>query len=139
MGHTADPKRFWRKTRLCLMPSLWWENQPLVAIEAMINGIPVIGSDRGGIPEALGRSGVILPLPERLTPETRLLSTPEEVSPWVEAVIRVWDDPQLDADLSRRSLAEATRWDQRELATCYAEFFSAIPCRPEPDPLKNRE
>ena len=44
------------------MPSLWWENQPLVAIEAMINGIPVIGSDRGGIPESLGEAGS-LPCP----------------------------------------------------------------------------
>ena len=53
------------------MPSLWWENQPLVAIEAMINGIPVIGSDRGGIPETLGEAGFCLPLPERLTPATQ--------------------------------------------------------------------
>ena len=68
MPVTTDPRRFWRLTKILLMPSLWWENQPLVAIEAMINGIPVIGSDRGGIPETLGDGGIALPLPERLTP-----------------------------------------------------------------------
>ena len=66
MPHTTDPRRFWALTRIALLPSLWWENQPLVAIEAMINGIPVIGSDRGGIPETLGDGGLTLPLPERL-------------------------------------------------------------------------
>ena len=93
MPHTTDPRRFWRLTKIALMPSLWWENQPLVAIEAMINGIPVIGSDRGGIPETVGDGGVVLPLPERLTPATRIVPEAEEVEPWVEAIIRLWDDP----------------------------------------------
>ena len=57
MPNTTDCRRFWSLTKIALMPSLWWENQPLVAIEAMTNGIPVIGSDRGGTPEALGASG----------------------------------------------------------------------------------
>ena len=69
MPHTTDPRRFYALTRIALMPSLCPENQPLVAVEAMINGIPVIGSDRGGIPEALGDCGFVLPLPERLTPD----------------------------------------------------------------------
>ena len=60
MSHTNDPRDFWRMTRILLLPSLWWENQPLVAVEAMINGIPVIGSDRGGIPEVLGGAGLLI-------------------------------------------------------------------------------
>ena len=92
MPHTTDCRRFWSLTKIALMPSLWWENQPLVAIEAMINGIPVIGSDRGGIPETLGESGFALPLPERLTPATKIVPSAEEVEPWVETVIRLWDD-----------------------------------------------
>ena len=63
MPVTTDPRRFWRLTKICLMPSLWWENQPLVAVEAMINGIPVVGSDRGGIPETLGDGGCAFPCP----------------------------------------------------------------------------
>jgi glycosyltransferase involved in cell wall biosynthesis len=110
MAHTSDPRRFWAVTKVCLLPSLWWENQPLVAVEAMLNGIPVIGSDRGGIPETLGDAGIILPLPDRLTPSTRELPTPEEVAPWVEAIIRLWDDPAYYAEQSRRSLAESRRW-----------------------------
>ena len=92
MPHTTDPRRFYALTRIALLPSLCPENQPLVAVEAMINGIPVIGSDRGGIPEALGECGFVLPLPERLTPGGRVVPEAAEVEPWVEAIIRLWDD-----------------------------------------------
>ena len=108
------------------MPSLWWENQPLVAVEAMINGIPVIGSDRGGLPEALGNSGVVLPLPVRLTPYSRELPTTEEVTPWVEAVIRLWDDTDWYTELRRRALAESRRWEPVILELRYARFFTDV-------------
>ncbi|WP_169973287.1 glycosyltransferase [Tautonia rosea] len=126
MAHTADPRRFWGKTRVCLMPSLWWENQPLVAVEAMINGIPVIGSDRGGIPETLGDAGIVLPLPDRQTPSTRTLPTAEEVAPWVEAIIRLWDDPGFFEEHRRRAREEARRWDAEVLEAGYSRFFSEI-------------
>ena len=83
------------------MPSLWWENQPLVAIEAMINGIPVIGSDRGGIPQTLGAAGFCLPLPDQLTPATQIVPTAKEVEPWFETIIRLWDEQSLYAEQSR--------------------------------------
>jgi glycosyltransferase involved in cell wall biosynthesis len=89
MGHTHDPRHFWSVTRIGLMPSLAAETQGLAAMEAMTNGIPVIASDRGALPETVGGAGVVLPLPERLTPATRFPPTAEEVAPWVEAVIRL--------------------------------------------------
>jgi glycosyltransferase involved in cell wall biosynthesis len=135
MGHTPDPRQFWGVTRVGLLPSLWWENQPLAAVEAMVNGIPVIGSDRGGTPEALGGSGVVLPLPERLTPFTRELPTPEEIAPWVEAVIRLWDDPEWYAEQGRRALAEARRWSSEALEPLYVRFFTEV--RPAQKPPLN--
>ena len=44
------------------------------------------------LPETLGDAGVVLPLPDRLTPESKILPTAEEMEPWVEAIIRLWDD-----------------------------------------------
>lgn len=133
MGHTHDPRQFWGVTRVCLMPSLWWENQPLVAIEAMMNGIPVIASDRGGIPETLGDSGIVLPLPDRLTPATRSLPTADEVAPWVEAIIRLWDDEAAYRDQCRRARSEARRWDPEVLEPQYVRFFQEV--RPRKAPL----
>ncbi len=123
MGHTHDPREFWGVTKVCLMPSAWWESQGLVAIEAMANGIPVIGSDRGAIPETLGGAGIVLPLPERITQATRILPTAEEVAPWVEAVIRLWDDAEFYEGHRLKALAEAKRWDPAVLEPRYVEFF----------------
>ena len=36
-------------------PSIWPENSPFVIQEAMLSGIPVVGSRIGGIPELMDR------------------------------------------------------------------------------------
>jgi glycosyltransferase involved in cell wall biosynthesis len=134
MAHTHDPRDFWGVTKVCLMPSLWWESQGLVAVEAMVNGIPVIASDRGALPETLGGAGIVLPLPERITQATRMLPTAEEVAPWVEAVIRLWDDAEFYQDHRRRALAEARRWDPEVLEPQYVEFFRNLKPGSKPAP-----
>ncbi len=126
INHTPDPRQFWGESRICLMPSVGMESQGLVAIEAMINGIPVIASDRGALPETLGGSGIVLPLPDRITPATRMLPTAAEVGPWVEAIIRLWDDPALDEEHRRRALAEARRWDPDVLEPRSVAFFRSL-------------
>lgn len=123
MEHTSDPRHFYRVSRALLMPSLVPETFGRVAAEAMTNGIPVLASDRGALPETLGRSGVVLPLPSRLRPERRLLPTAEEVGPWIEAVLRLWDDPEFEEDLRRRGVREAERWSFEALAPQYKRFF----------------
>jgi hypothetical protein len=130
MAHTTDPRQFWSLTKIALVPSLWWENQPLVVIEAMINGIPVIGSDRGGTPETAGNGGEILPLPGRLTPITKIVPEAHEVEPWVEAVIRLWDDQALYTERSRLARKEAERWRPERLRPLYAEFFRSVRSQP---------
>jgi glycosyltransferase involved in cell wall biosynthesis len=126
MPHTPDHRVFWGVTRICVMPSLRWESQPLVAVEAMINGVPVVGSDRGGMPEALGDSGIVLGLPSRLGPATRELPTAEEVEPWVKAIIALWDDGEWYSELSHRAIVESNRWSPEVLGPRYVEFFEGL-------------
>ncbi len=126
MAQTPDPRDFWRVTRICLMPSLWWESQGLVAVEAMTNGIPVIASDRGALPETLGDSGVVLPLPVRLTATSRELPSAEEVGPWIEAILRLWDDDDSSLECRRSALSESSRWHADELEPRYLEFFQDV-------------
>ncbi len=47
---------------LCI-PSVWLENSPGVVIHALGLGLPVIGSDKGGIPELVeaGKNGLLFP------------------------------------------------------------------------------
>ncbi len=151
MPNAPDPRQFYAVTKLLLMPSLM-ENAGFVAMEAMTNGIPVLASNRGGLPETIGNSphpnplpkgegtsgGFLFDIPARYTPETRDLPSAEEVEPWVETIIRLWDDP---AEYGRRSQAareRARQWHPDRLAPVYREFFGHLTHQPGP-PLVPRE
>jgi glycosyltransferase involved in cell wall biosynthesis len=46
-----------------VVPSLWWENSPITALEALADGLAVVASRTGGVPEVLdeGRLGLLVP------------------------------------------------------------------------------
>jgi hypothetical protein len=92
--------------------------------EAMLNGVPVIGSNRGGIPETLGSAGPVLLLPDRLSPNAPSLPTAQEVLPWVEAILELWDSPKVYEHASRRALSESRRWAAETLEPRYEQFFT---------------
>jgi len=52
-----EVRGFYRQASVLLVPSIWFENSPMVIYQAQAAGLPVFGSDSGGIPELLaGRS-----------------------------------------------------------------------------------
>jgi glycosyltransferase involved in cell wall biosynthesis len=55
-----DMREVYAQTKILVMPSKWEEAWGRVATEAQFSGIPVVGSNRGGIPEAIGPGGVIM-------------------------------------------------------------------------------
>jgi glycosyltransferase involved in cell wall biosynthesis len=92
-----DMRIVYRRSRLLLVPSQWEaETWGRVASEAQFSGIPVIASDRGGLPEAVGAGGMILPH--------------DDAGPrWASAVRRLWHDPELHRDLSSAAAQHARR------------------------------
>lgn len=48
-----DLKTYIRNAKFVIVPSEWYENNPLAVIESMAIGTPVIGSNIGGIPELI--------------------------------------------------------------------------------------
>jgi glycosyltransferase involved in cell wall biosynthesis len=46
-----------------VVPSRWYENQPMVVLEALARGAPVVGSALGGMPELIepGATGELVP------------------------------------------------------------------------------
>ena len=52
-----------RNARALLIPSIWYEAQPRIILEAYAAGVPVLASRIGGLPELVkdGRSGFLLP------------------------------------------------------------------------------
>ena len=59
-GHDAL-ERFYRAARVVVIPSLWLENAPLVAFEAMAHRRPIVASTVGGLPELVsnGKNGFL--------------------------------------------------------------------------------
>ena len=57
---TNDMKDVYSKTKILLVPSLIRETFSRVVVEAMCNGIPIIATNRGGLPEAVGNGGIII-------------------------------------------------------------------------------
>jgi glycosyltransferase involved in cell wall biosynthesis len=126
LANTPDPRDFYHVSRIVLLPSLWWESFCRVAAEALINGIPVLGSRRGGLPETLEEAGFLFDVPERYTPQSRFVPTAEEVAPWIETIIRLWDDEPFYAQERRRCLAAAQAWHPDRLLPRFEEFFAGV-------------
>lgn len=63
LGHRNDYLSYLKSCMFLLNPSLGYEDMPLIILEAMSLGIPVIGTDVAGIPEEIedGVNGMIVP------------------------------------------------------------------------------
>jgi hypothetical protein len=95
------------KSRILLVPSFWFEAAGRVLIEANANGIPVLATNRGGIPETLGGAGRLLPIPDRCTVDHWALPTDQEVLPWWEELRKLWTDRAYYDSMSGKALEVA--------------------------------
>jgi len=122
----AQPKAFYARTRVLVAPSLWQEPAGRVAAEAMLNGIPPIVSDRGGLGEVCNGAGFALHIPEEFTPKTREPLPAEAVEPWVELIARLWDDQGFYEAEAARALAAADMYRPENLTPRYLEYFAQV-------------
>lgn len=84
--HCTDVRPIYAATKVLLAPSLWYEGFGRVAAEATMNGIPVIASTSGGLPEAVNGGGVNISAPQACHDDHLRLPTEEEVQPWMDAL-----------------------------------------------------
>ena len=126
MRNTPDPRHFYRATRVLLAPALVGETFGRTAAEALINGIPVLASDRGGLPDTVGDGGLILPLPRELTPATRVAPPASVVEPWIVAILRLWDDPAYHTGMSRRASAASARFAEGPVGDRHDALFRSL-------------
>jgi hypothetical protein len=107
-----DRRGPWSETRVALIPWTGWDRPPTEAIEALINGVAVVASDRGALPAALGKAGRVLRVPGRFTPATPWIASEAEAAPWVEAIARLYDRPGDIEEQRRLAMAEVDRRSQ---------------------------
>ena len=65
----------YKRTKILLVPSLWYDAFPRVPVEGAVLGIPSIGSNRGGIPEFL--------------PQELLIENVWDIEKWAEKILEI--------------------------------------------------
>lgn len=116
----------YRQAKITLMPSVWTENFGCVAAESMIAGVPVIASDRGGLPSTVGDSATVLHIDERYTPDSTTPPTSEEAAPWLDEIVRLWDDQQYYAQRREQGLLRSKQWRTDAILDRYEELIGGL-------------
>ena len=124
-----DPREFYRQTRVLAAPSLCAESFGRVAVEAGLNGIPVVCSNRGALPEVVENWGITLDVPRRFTPSARTIPTPDEVAPWVDAIATLWNDDGYAQTLARVAVERLERYAFQNVAAQTVAFFDDVASR----------
>lgn len=80
----VEPHEFFSKVDVIIVPSIWYENFPGVVYESFAFGVPVIGSNIGGIPELIqeGVNGILFDPYKEGDLEEKLIKFVNEVDDW---------------------------------------------------------
>jgi glycosyltransferase involved in cell wall biosynthesis len=120
-GDQPDTSRFYGAIGILLVPSLVEEGFSRVILEAAVNGIPVIASRLGGIPEALGRSGIMVDIDRVENPDIQALG--RRYLNEVQSLINN-EDEYRRLSLQASARAEEYRLEQEEQSRRnYERFF----------------
>ncbi len=79
-------------TRFSVIPSEWYENNPLSVIEAECLGTPVLGARIGGIPELIEEG------------KTGMTFTSKDVADLKDKIQKMWDTPFNYAEIAEQSM-----------------------------------
>jgi glycosyltransferase involved in cell wall biosynthesis len=124
-----QPKDIYAPTRVLVAPSLWQEAGGRIVAEALVNGIPPLVSDRGALSEYTGGAGYTFHVPESITPATRRPVSPEVVLPWIDIIIRMFDDEDFYQSEYAKTREASKRFLPEVLAPQYVKFFREIIAR----------
>lgn len=94
----SDMRVVYAKTKILLAPSFWHESGGRVALEAVVNGIPVLAASHGGLGELLAGAGVLLDIPEDVRLKPKELVDASTAKPWFETLERLISQPAAYAD-----------------------------------------
>lgn len=103
--NTNDMRPIYARAKVVLAPSLWWESAGRVLAEAMLNGIPAICTNRGGMPEMVGDAGILLKLPDKYHQSPyNMIPFEEEVTQLGYCVTALWDDATRYDELAQKAI-----------------------------------
>jgi glycosyltransferase involved in cell wall biosynthesis len=116
---------YYQQSQAIVMPS-YSEGMPLVLLEAMACGVPVIASRVGGIPDVLGMPLTIEPEAGGYwLAESGLLVDPGDAEALSAAVLRLVTDNGLRQALARKGRENAAAYSLERVVEQYQQLFSA--------------
>ena len=111
--HDRDLPAWFQRATVFASPSLFQEPFGLVNAEAMACGTPVVGSNRGGIPEVLGEAGILV--------------NPEEVEEFAAALSNLLERADYRASLGRAAYLRCREmFDWNIIARRWASFLEEV-------------
>ncbi len=113
IGQVA-PAAFYEQVDVVVVPSLWNEPFGRTAIEPLAYGLPVVASNRGGLPEIV-RHGV-----------TGLVVDAADPASLGRAIGRLCADRWLVERLGRNARQGVSRFSQDSIAEAYARLYPAV-------------
>ncbi|MEM9144770.1 MAG: glycosyltransferase [Pseudomonadota bacterium] len=121
-----DMAAVYARTTVLLVPSFWSEGFGRSVVEAQLSGIPVLASDRGGLPEALGEGPQALSISQRCIDNHYAFPDAETVDVWWSALTRLWDDDTAYAHASQLAKQAAARYAPKTTRERVITHFQSI-------------
>lgn len=103
-SETDDPAAIYRGIHVLAVPSEWLETGPLVVLEAQAAGVPIVGSNIGGIAERVtdGEDGLLIPFGDEVALGKALTSLARD--PAQVVALRPKRAPRTVLDVARETL-----------------------------------
>jgi surfactin synthase thioesterase subunit/glycosyltransferase involved in cell wall biosynthesis len=130
-----------KQTRVMLVPSLWAEARSRMVPEAMLRGVPVLGSDIGGIPEAKLGVDYLLPVnpithykpsvDEHMVPVADVPA--QDIGPWQSALAKLTTDVEHYRNLSLQSRNAALDYVANLNVLPFEAYLESLMQRPQRD------
>lgn len=99
---------------LLCVPSKWQENSPGVVIQALSTGLPVIATDRGGLPELIDNH------------LTGILLATHNAKAWVDALEKLLADRTRIEQMRKTALEQKDRFSQDNIGNQTLEFMADL-------------
>lgn len=134
LANVPDIEEVLAQARLLLMPSLWYEGFGLIAMEAMLRGLPVMSSDSGGLMEAKHGTGYVIPVRpieryEREFDETHMpvaVAPEQDLEPWKQALGELLTDEAAYRGEAERCRARALEFVSRLDAADFERMLAGL-------------